>query len=321
MSLTTAGIRGGAWNVCTYVRLYGINADFGALVFLSSVLQPASSLEVGCGAGAYTSWMAKSGVAPAWGLEPEAMPSAIFSASGWPRQLVADFSEPRAVGACSAALGSFDLVFSFEVAEHIPRERHDAIVDFLVSRTARFLVFSASPHRNGHGHISPRSRQDWRLEFERRGMVYLPEVSDQLRRESHEINHKKNSLVFASRRAFERNDTKVLNAIRSSTDMSIGQSRRRRGKTLNKAACGALGRGTVAVGGNVLRWAPRYGTAIPLKAGEIAVWPELILQQAACFGDPITNDSSFAYSREHCRVALSGDEMQAALPDSNKVTP
>ena len=50
------------------------------------------------------------------------MPSAIFSTGSWPRQLVADFTLTKdpVVAACSAALGSFDLVLSFEVALPLP---------------------------------------------------------------------------------------------------------------------------------------------------------------------------------------------------------
>lgn len=332
-SKTLSGHHGGHWNVCTYVRLYGINIDFGATVFLSSVLAPASSIELGCGMGVYTSWLARGGAAPAWGIEPDGMPSSIFSTGSWPRQLAAHIfgsrsstskgggsgdggyggggaggDSSRDIHACVDALGTFDLVLTFEVAEHVPRELHDSLADFLVARTSRFLVFSASPHRSGHGHISPRSRSEWRLEFERRGMVYMPELTRALLLESQEVNHKRNSLIFAASEAIRLNDSKVLTAIHYATNSTLKHQRTKRAKVLAIPACGAPNKGQVLAGGQVVPWRPWF-KSLTLKRGEVAIWPELVAELSSCFGKPFES-TDFAPTPS----CLPSNELLDALP-------
>jgi len=320
-----AGSHGGAWSLCTYPKLYGMNVDFGALVFLSTVFAPSSSLELGCGNGYYSSWLAKSGAAPAWGLEPQAMPSSIFSSESWPRQLAIDVTEPSpSVRACTDALSSaFDLVFSFEVAEHIPGDRHGAFIDFMVARANRFLVFSAHPSGSaGLGHISPRPKKHWRAEFEKRGMVYLPSLTKALMSNCRDTEGKgKNSLVFASRRAFEQNDTQLQAAIAAAApESAVMQSIRARVAVLAspaRSACPApKDKRLVTVLGQTVPWHPKFerlGT-VYLKAGELAIWPEVLLQQSACFGAPVPHQPT---PSAECSPALR-EALPHARPHKNK---
>merc|ERR1719413_15496 len=76
------------------------------------------------------------------------------------------FSEESKVQSCvnSGALKS-DLVYSFEVAEHIPAKFHDRLVSILANATGKWLVFSAArPGQGGTGHIAEalRTKDEWR---------------------------------------------------------------------------------------------------------------------------------------------------------------
>eukprot|EP00966_Prymnesium_polylepis_P000969 21862-Prymnesium_polylepis.1 len=143
-------------------------------------LAPRSSIEIGCGIGLYTSWLAQMGGTAAIGIEPIVGSPAVFgSSSSWPEQLVADFSNAtEEAQACDAALPKFDVVMSFEVMEHIPLAQHGTLFDFMLRRAGGFVVLSvARPGQPGTGHIAGRVKGDVRKELERRGMVYLPKTT------------------------------------------------------------------------------------------------------------------------------------------------
>lgn len=60
----------------------------------------------------------------------------------------------------------FDLVVSMVVADHVPRDRHEGLFDFLISLAGRLIVFSgARPVQGGHGHIAERPELECREEF------------------------------------------------------------------------------------------------------------------------------------------------------------
>ena len=68
-------------------------------------------------------------------------------------------------------IGEFDLVTCIEVAEHIPPERSEALMDFIVSNTNRWLYFTAAtPFQGGVGHINCRPHFFWLNGFRKRGM-------------------------------------------------------------------------------------------------------------------------------------------------------
>lgn len=142
------------------------------------------------------------------GVEPIPGSRTVFSdTTYWPKQLIADFSadesDPTAVEArrCDKALPLFDLVLSFEVLEHIPRERHERIFDFMVRHAGGFVVLSvARPRQPGSGHIACRTKKDVRGELERRGLRYLPRTTARLAELTREVMKSTNVLAFAGGR-------------------------------------------------------------------------------------------------------------------------
>ena len=193
--------KGTGWGYCTHLRAYGLNFDFGLANSLLA-LAPASALEFGCGLGLYTSWLHRVGGAePCVGIEPMPMPSSVFRAGAvWPRQIEADLLNATGdTQACMTALGAFDLVYSMEVAEHIPRSKHAALADMLVRHTRHFLVFSAGrPGQAGRAHIANRPASEWITEFTSRGLVHLPMTTKRFRGAARNIELRHNLNVFAT---------------------------------------------------------------------------------------------------------------------------
>ena len=197
---TRSANSGGAWGQCVHLRSYGINVDFGLANVLHS-LAPRSSLEFGAGLGTYTSFLQRlGGVDPSIAIEPELMPLSIFGPGRGSDQLMANVvNASGAVAECEAVLGLFDLVYSIEVAEHLPMSLHGKVADFLVRHTSGFLVFSAGrPGQRGIGHIGNRLGSSWMEMFTSRGMLPLPKTTSRLRSASRNVEHRKNLFAFAS---------------------------------------------------------------------------------------------------------------------------
>ena len=183
-----AAAHGGHWSACTHLKSYGLNVDFGVLNMLLA-LQPRSSLELGSGMGLYTTWLHKmAGTSPAIGIEPNPLMRPLLAAQG-PNsspglvQLVANvINASGQAAACERALPKFDVVFSVNMAEHLPLHTHGAIADVLARHTHGFLLFAAGvPGSQGIGHIGNRPIHEWAALFEARGLVHLPRTSIKVR--------------------------------------------------------------------------------------------------------------------------------------------
>jgi O-methyltransferase len=187
------GKNGGAWTAETHTQLYPQTLNEGLGRFICEQLHPKSLLEFGSGMCDLAKLMADSTpLMDSYCIEPEIFVSLV----GNLRLLNVDIFDgptPRVLNR------RFDLVLSIEVAEHIPRNRHEFLFDFLVARAGRWIVFSgARPGQGGHGHVAERSELDWRSEFIRRGCVFDAGLSALARTMCDEknINHRQNIQVF-----------------------------------------------------------------------------------------------------------------------------
>lgn len=189
------GKKGGAWDRKTHQELYGENLNQGLGDFIVEHVQPTKMLEFGsgvCGLAKYISERVK--LEPSYCLEPD-----VVLEEPLDRNLhllnVNVLIEP----APNVLNDLFDMVLSVEVAEHVPREMHEALFDFLVSHAERLIVFSgARPGQGGHGHVSERPELEWREEFTSRGCLFDPEMTMLAREMSsrRNINHRRNLQIF-----------------------------------------------------------------------------------------------------------------------------
>jgi len=70
---------------------------------------------------------------------------------------------------------AYDAVFSFEVAEHIPKEFEGVFLDNLLQSRPRLALISWSPGGKGHGHVNPQQMPYvTKVFFERGYLLDLP---------------------------------------------------------------------------------------------------------------------------------------------------
>jgi hypothetical protein len=65
--------------------------------------------------------------------------------------------------------GTFDLAICLEVAEHLPEEASDGLVNFLTSLSEIVLFSAAVPRQKGTNHINLQWPDYWDQKFRRRG--------------------------------------------------------------------------------------------------------------------------------------------------------
>lgn len=124
--------------------------------WIVNTLHPENVLDVGCGPGMYVDEVLKCNV-PAIGIEisnqiqkPYVRNKSLF-----------DMTETA------------DVVLCLEVAEHIPEDRADDIVQKIVSATERILIWSAAiPGQGGVGHVNCQPKEYWRDKFTQQGLEY-----------------------------------------------------------------------------------------------------------------------------------------------------
>ncbi len=130
------------------------------------LVRPQSLVDVGCGIGTWLKVAKDSGVPLVVGVDGEYVLSAglLIEKSEF---LPADLRMPL-----SDLERRFDLAMSLEVAEHLPRERSQGLVDDLC-RLADVVIFSAAiPGQGGTDHINLQAQSAWIERFAVNG--YLP---------------------------------------------------------------------------------------------------------------------------------------------------
>jgi SAM-dependent methyltransferase len=68
--------------------------------------------------------------------------------------------------------GTFDVAYCFEVAEHLPPELGDKLVEFLVAMAPTVIFTAAHPGQGGTGHINEQPQSYWIERVVARGMTY-----------------------------------------------------------------------------------------------------------------------------------------------------
>ena len=220
----SSGRKGGAWSACTHLSHYGLNIAPFFLRFLALQLRPQKALEFGCGLGTTADFLARftPGGSRITCVEPNAMHTEVYLRRNLPQrptQLALDLFSNDTSGrtqACTSAIAHerFDLVYSLEVAEHIPSKNHAAMVQFLARSTRRLLVFSASMVMTGVGHLksSLRSPAAWRQMYEAEGMVYMPRLSALAANAAYpeRIDIARDVIVLRAAAATDVNDTETM---------------------------------------------------------------------------------------------------------------
>jgi hypothetical protein len=75
---------------------------------------------------------------------------------------------------------TFDLAYSFEVAEHLPEALGVRLVEFLAEKAPTVVFTAAHPGQGGTGHINEQSKQYWIEKFAQVGMSLDEMKTEQL---------------------------------------------------------------------------------------------------------------------------------------------
>jgi hypothetical protein len=168
----------------------------------------AKVIEIGCGVGVYVDALKKDYARlhrRVFGLEPNPMGGTFERASG-PRQIAEDLLSHDDPLAFAKSIRErklkgdyFDLIYSIEVFEHLPKDRHEHAAKFLagLARKGTKLVFgAASPGQVGTGHIGNRKIVEWETILRGVGFHKDDAATAKAQFLMQEFNHKKNTQVY-----------------------------------------------------------------------------------------------------------------------------
>jgi hypothetical protein len=152
-------------------RQQRVSASAAALVpRLVELLQPASVIDIGCANGLWLEAFANAGVTRLHGVDGPWVPQDTLRIA--PGQFhTVDLSGCPLPYRLGGAGERHDLLVSFELLEHLPAERADALVEAMCSLSDVLLVSAAVPHQGGTGHVNEQWPDYWVERFASRGFV------------------------------------------------------------------------------------------------------------------------------------------------------
>lgn len=147
--------------------------------------RPGSVLDFGCGTGRALDYFLAQGV-DAFAVEGSVKAISLAQRPDLIRRH--NFEKPLDLGR------KFDLLWCFEVVEHIRPAKVDVLLDSL-TRHGNLLVLSAArPGQGGDGHFNEQPPEYWIEKLRARGFFLLPEETTALR--AFPVTHSGNMLVF-----------------------------------------------------------------------------------------------------------------------------
>jgi SAM-dependent methyltransferase len=121
-----------------------------------------SVLDIGCGAGGWLAAYRELGVIDCLGVDGDYVDRAMLL-------IDASLFRPQDITKTFDLARKFDLVQCLEVAEHVPRQACDILVDNIVRHGHQVLFSAAVPGQGGENHINERPYEFWRDLFASRG--------------------------------------------------------------------------------------------------------------------------------------------------------
>jgi SAM-dependent methyltransferase len=151
------------------VETHNTRAAAEILPFVFDLLAPKKVLDIGCANGSWLEVCKNLGsleVLGVDGIEPK-------DNHLEPKEfLLHDFRDPLVLS------GKFDLVLCLEVAEHLPVESANALVEVLVSHGDVILFSAAVPGQGGQYHLNEQWPEYWNAKFKAKGFTALDVLRD-----------------------------------------------------------------------------------------------------------------------------------------------
>ncbi len=167
-------------------------------------------MEIGCGVGVYVDALkkeVKKKNRKVFGIEPNPMGGTFERGRRGPEQLAINFLNNDNTFKFGRNLReekigegvAFDLIYSIEVFEHIPPERHQDAACFvagLASPGTKLIFGAAHPGQEGVGHIGNRSGKEWIEIMSKAGFDFDKIETAAATQKMQEFNHRANTRVY-----------------------------------------------------------------------------------------------------------------------------
>ena len=126
-------------------------------------LKPKSVLDVGCGIGNSLQYYLSNDI-DAWGVEN----SRIAISESPVKERIIKYNLKKRLNLKK----KFDLVWCFEVVEHIHPDFEHIFLSTLTNHSNKILISAAKPGQGGHGHFNEKPAEYWIEKFRQRGFQY-----------------------------------------------------------------------------------------------------------------------------------------------------
>ena len=148
-------------------------------------LKPTSVLDVGCGVGKSLEYFSNLDI-DTIGIENS--PIAISKSSVKEKIIKYNLKHQFNLNR------SFDLVWCFEVIEHIHPDYEKAFLHNLIRHSNKILISAAQPGQGGHGHFNEQEPEYWVQKFKKLGYSYNEKFSAKVK--ATKDNHSENLMFF-----------------------------------------------------------------------------------------------------------------------------
>lgn len=180
----------------TYYASQQITSAESADVVVPEVLRLfdiSSVIDFGCGVGGWLAAFQKHGVTDLLGIDGDYVPRDML-------HIRRDQFLAMDLTAIRAPSRKFDLACSLEVAEHLPEESSDQLVEALVAAAPVVLFSAAIPSQGGVHHVNEQWQSYWAEKFERHGFVAVDCIRPLIHQDPRvEWWYRQNTLVYCAR--------------------------------------------------------------------------------------------------------------------------
>jgi SAM-dependent methyltransferase len=181
-----------------YQREGSMRSARGLLPIVMNALSVRSVLDIGCGAGAWLAAYQELGVTECLGVDGDYVDRQMLLINE-------SLFRPCDIAKAFDLNRTFDLVQCLEVAEHVPRQACDTLVDNIIRHGHQVLFSAAVPGQGGEHHVNERNYDFWRNLFASRGYRFYDFVRPRANgREDIEPWYRYNVMFFVHDSAVQR---------------------------------------------------------------------------------------------------------------------
>lgn len=144
------------------VKVHNTTAAESFIPILLDYIQPESVVDIGCGLGTWLKVFSKFGVKEILGIDGSNVDKFLLTIPV-ENFLEHDLRKPLNLNR------RFDLAICLEVAEHLPNESADNLIDILAAASDNILFSAALPMQGGQNHINEQSFSYWVEKFNHKG--------------------------------------------------------------------------------------------------------------------------------------------------------